>query len=155
MTSSGDIISADTLRKADKALKMRREGKTYRAIADELDLSNPGNAHRLVKRALAMTLQESADDLRQLDASRIDALIAAHWKAATGVSYDDEGKAVAPDAAAGNLVLRAIDRHVKLFGLDMPTKVQLSGDSGNPLVIEISPDLLPDAPGGGDAGVSS
>lgn len=143
MPSSGDIMSANTVRQTEKALKLRREGKTYQEIADELQLSNKGNAHRLVKRALKMTLQEDADGVRALDGSRLEALIAAHWNAATGVTYDDDQKAVAPDPAAGNLVLRAVDRHIKLYGADMPSKHELTGAGGSPLIVEILADILP------------
>lgn len=142
--SSGDIMAAHNVDRAQTALNLRREGKSYQEIADELGMANRGNAHRLVRKALKMTLQEPADELRALDDARITAIIQAHWRAATGVTYDEDMKAVAPDPAAGSLILKAVDMHVKLHGLAMPTKTEITGAGGSPLLIEISPDLLPD-----------
>lgn len=93
------------------ALELRIGGKTYDQIADALGYSERGGAAKAVSRALAATIQEPADELRRLEAERLDALDRVLW----------------PLALDGNLgavarCLAIMARRAKLFGLDAPPR---------------------------------
>ena len=94
-----------------KALTLRKAGAGYQAIADALGYKDHTGAWRAVKAALKKTLQEPADELRQLELARLDDML----------------KAIAPYVAAGNLTaidraLKIQERRARLLGLDAPTK---------------------------------
>lgn len=124
--------SQDRLELEKKTLDMRRGGATYQEIADELGYKNRGTAYKAVHRAIGRTLQDSADDLRAVEADRLDRLQMGSWAAA----MRGDPKAVAN-------VLRVMERRAKLLGLDVPSKTELTGAGGNPLVVVLDPDLIP------------
>lgn len=106
---------------------------TFAEIGHALGV-NASRAHALVSRGLARTRQEPADELRRLEAERLDlmqleamrVLRRAHVIVSHGrVVMDDDGNPLIDDgptlAAIGQL-LRIQDRRAKLFGLDAPTK---------------------------------
>ena len=95
--------------KKRRALELKITGLTYRQIADELDYRSPASAHAAVMRALRETLAEPAEELRQLEVGRLDALLEAVWADAM------TGKLPAVDR-----VLRIGERRAKLLGLDLP-----------------------------------
>ena len=57
----------DAVAKQHKALALRYSGATFDAIAQELGYANRQGAHMAVEAALQKTIQEPADELRQLD----------------------------------------------------------------------------------------
>lgn len=122
----------ETVEKERKCLELRRGGLTYDRIAAEVGYTNRSAARKAVERALERTLQESADELRVLEADRLDRLQVAAWKAATG-----------GDLFAIDRVLKIMDRRAKLFGLDAPTRQEHTGPDGEALVVEILPALVP------------
>jgi hypothetical protein len=81
-------------------------GHTYQAIADELGYANRGTVHRLVKTALADHEMDSVDELRQLELDRLDRLQYAYW-----------AKALEGDLDAAHIVLKILDRRLKLLAL--------------------------------------
>lgn len=93
------------------ALKLRREGRTYDEIARELGYASKSGAYRAVSSAMMRTLRAPADELRQLEAIRLDALQSGIWEDAMS------GNVKAVDA-----VLKIIARRVKLFALDRDPK---------------------------------
>lgn len=103
-----------------EALRLRAAGKTYAEIACALCI-NESSAWRLVQREfdrLNADTRETAEQIRQVECARLDALHAALW----------------PTAKTGNTqaifaVLKVMDRRAKLLGLDSPAKVDF-GDSG-------------------------
>ncbi|MER6860724.1 hypothetical protein, partial [Streptomyces pilosus] len=54
------------------------------------------------------------------EGDRLDALLLAHWGAATS----------GEDPKAADLVLKIMDRRAKLMGLDMPVRAEVSGPDG-------------------------
>lgn len=95
-----------------EALRLRATGQTYRQIAEYQGV-HESTAKRRVDSALAATVQEPADELRTLEAHRLDLLfqIAANQAA--------NGKLVAIDRC-----LTIMERRARLLGLDAPMRVE-------------------------------
>ena len=94
-----------------EALELRKAGKTFEEIADALGYAERGGAAKAVSRALAATVQEPADELRRLQAARLDALWGAMWPRAM------EGELGAVDRCLAIEMRRA-----RLFGVDAPAR---------------------------------
>jgi len=109
MTSENDIELID---KELKVLELGRAGYTFDDIARNVGYSSPSGAFYALKRALKRTLQQPADELREMETDRLDRLQAAVW-----------AKAIQGDTKAVDAVLRIMDRRARLMGLDSPTKV--------------------------------
>lgn len=117
-----------------RAFALRKEGKPLRAIAEELGVS-----HEMVRRYVRDGLEElnrsrldDATELRTLEEARLDGLLQGLWAPATG--GDEKAAAVA---------LRVCESRRKLLGLDAPTKSEITGKDGSPVVgsEEPPPDL--------------
>ena len=124
------IASAEKQR---QALELRKAGASYDQIAEKLGWRGRSGAFNAVMRALRKTIQEPADDVRKLEVERLDALLLALW----------------PQARQGNQgavdrVLRVMERRSKLLGLDAPTKQQVTGEGGGPLIVNIIRRAEPD-----------
>lgn len=124
-----------------RAFDLRLKGKSYTEIADELSCS-PSTAFELVGAALERTrgeTNEKAQQLRDLEVARCDAIIASFWdratdpkraiKTSTAISFGaDEpeetevlgGYDPSQDRAATTL-LKAMERKSALLGLDAET----------------------------------
>ena len=100
--------------KQGKALELRKAGQSYRAIAKELGYAGPGGAHKAVASGLRLTLQEPADDVRQLEMQRLDRMLESYWPAV-----------LKGDPKAGGIVIRSMDRRATYLGLDAPVKIDL------------------------------
>jgi predicted transcriptional regulator len=88
------------------------KGLTQYAIAEELGITQPA-VSQAVKKWINETREhnaESAAELREKEASRLDALIASRWECATDASR--KGSDFAYDR-----VHKAIESRIKLFGL--------------------------------------
>ena len=96
-----------------QAIELRRNGYTFDQIAIEMNLNNRTHAWRIVQRALKRNVTEAVDDMRILEAERLDRLQYASWE-----------KAVGGDLRAIDTSLRIMERRAKLFGLDAPNKIQ-------------------------------
>lgn len=123
-----------------EACRLRARGYLYDQIAAELGISKT-QAYESVKRALKETLQEPADEVRQLELMQLDELARAARKVLEGTHYVvSHGKVVrlvedGPPLEDDAPVLAAIDRLVKisesrrkLLGLDIPVKQLIGGD---------------------------
>ncbi len=91
------------------AVSMRKSGATFATIGAALGVSE-AQAHRYVTgalRELAEQTSETAQELRVLEAERLDALLSGLWV-----------KATAGDTLAVNAALRIMERRARLFGLD-------------------------------------
>ncbi|HEY3230446.1 MAG TPA: helix-turn-helix domain-containing protein [Roseiflexaceae bacterium] len=102
-----------------QALAYRKAGISYRRIADELR-SSPSTIVRDVREALTELggLQDqSAEELRTLEAARLDDLQAALWPQARSGSVKAIG-----------MVLRIMERRARLFGLDAQPGALMPGD---------------------------
>lgn len=90
------------------------EGLGYREICDRLEIepSAVGRHKRALQRAATEALNDDAQAVRLVEDLRLEALVAAYWP-----------MALAQDYKAADLVLRAHQAKVKLWGLD-----SISGD---------------------------
>ncbi|MGQ9555903.1 MAG: hypothetical protein ACUVWR_17520 [Anaerolineae bacterium] len=103
-----------TIERDQQALELRKAGVPYLEIAARLGWRSASTAHVAVTRALRRTLQEPADELRELEVARLDALLFAIWP------QTSEGNLDAIDRA-----LRIMERRAKLLGLDRPVEQKL------------------------------
>lgn len=120
-----------------QAVTYRKQGKSYREIARLLGLSNPGNAHRFVVEALRETREqckEEADDLRQQELERLDAIYEAMFK-----------EAEAGNEKAAAVCVQINKRRCAMLGLDAPQKIEAQFVKGYSLP-DCSPDAFPDPP---------
>lgn len=136
-SGSGRFVkSLETAKRDGEAAQLRAEGKTYDQIAEALNFSDRSLARRAVERALAATVREPADELRQLELIRLDALWVEAVKVMTtehitvnngrvieidGVPLKDDG----PTLSAIDRLLKIMERRAKLVGLDSPAKVEV------------------------------
>lgn len=131
------IRSLDGAERDAEAARLRTRGLSYDAIGEQLGLDK-GNAYRAVQRALQATVQEPAEELRQLELARLDDMWAAvlevleakHFTVSQGriVYYGDVPLADdAPVLAAVDRLLRIQERRAKLLGLDAPAKAEVGG----------------------------
>lgn len=88
-----------------KAVQMIEAGSTYQHVADTLGISKT-QAIKDVKQAIRDTYQGPADELRALEARRLDALQRGIWI-----------DALKGDLKAISTVQRLMDHRAKLFGL--------------------------------------
>jgi hypothetical protein len=105
----------DVVEKRVKALEYRKGGLSFRVIAERVGYKDASGAYRAVKAALLDTLQEPADELRQMECARLDQLISAMW----------------PQAIKGSTwhvdrVLSIMERRSRLLGLDAPVKREIT-----------------------------
>lgn len=109
----------NTVERQRQALELRKAGKGFQAIADQLGYSDASGAYRAVTAALQKTLQEPADDLRRMELERLDALHGVLWAQA------QDG-----DQGAVDRLLRVMERRARLLGLDAPTKIAPTDPTG-------------------------
>jgi len=116
--------------RAKQAFAMRIAGATYAQIGERLQVTT-GAAHKMVRRVLDQTRQETAeaaDELRRLEVERLDALTLLLWKQATGSKEPNHG--------AIDRLLRIMERRARLLGLDAPTRQELTGKDGGPVEVQ-------------------
>lgn len=95
------------------AIHLRRAGRTYDEIADEMGVDTK-RARKLVEAAMVEHREQVAtavSELRALEAARLDAMQAAVWPEA----MDGRGFAI-------DRVLRIMERRARLLGLDTLTE---------------------------------
>jgi hypothetical protein len=89
-----------------KAVELAVAGHSYQAIADQMGYANRGTVYRIVQEALKAHQATSIDEVRELEATRLDALQAAFWPDAMSGSWQ-----------AGQTVLKIMEQRAKLLGL--------------------------------------
>ena len=94
MTSERMLSAVDKQR---RALELRKAGYGFQAIADQVGYRSTASAYDAVKSALKKTLQEPADEYRELQRERLEQL----WRT------------IYPQMIKGNF--GAIDRGVKIL----------------------------------------
>lgn len=97
-----------------KALELRRQGCSFDSIAVHLGYSDRSAAYKVVKEAMDRMVREPADELRMLEAQRLDELQQAIWK-----------QALSGDMKAIGTALSIIDRRMRLLGLEAPKRVDV------------------------------
>lgn len=101
-----------------EALRLRKRGVTFEEIAHQVGYATPSGAYEAVKSAMAKTLREPADELRQLELARLDSMLEAIIE-----------KVLSGDLDAIGTALRISERRSRLLGLDRretPIKTKLS-----------------------------
>lgn len=101
--------------RALKALALRREGLPYRDIAERLDWKNEASARSAVTRLLTRIEYDEVAEMRAVEGERLDALQRAVWAAA-----------ISGDTDSIKSVLAIMARRARLFGLDMPARVDVA-----------------------------
>jgi transcriptional regulator with XRE-family HTH domain len=102
-------------RRADAVELRRQEGLTYAAIGERLGVDRK-TAWTYVRGAMAARARETAPDR--------DALIGEQLVYLDTVLEGQLPKAAAGDSRAAEVVLRALDSHARLFGLNAPIRVK-------------------------------
>ncbi len=130
-----DVSSAEAIATAERHavwLEMRKKGFTYRAIAAETGASTNA-VFEAVHAALRAIRDEPAEELRQLELERLDALLRSVWDQAIGELGEQEGDTPEMLEARVGRHLDSLEaaRKVladrrKVLGLDAPTKLEVS-----------------------------
>lgn len=97
-----------------EALALRLAGLSYEQIGDRLDIS-PEGALDLVRRTLTRAENLAVEQMREMEGARLDRAQAAIWT-----------RVLEGDIKAVDSFLRISHRRANLFGLDAPTKIDLS-----------------------------
>lgn len=129
-TTGRHQLSGARAQRAAKALELRTQGWTLRQIATTLDISI-STTQDDIARALRETVQQPADELRQVELEKLDRL----ERAANEVlarSYDlyaNNGKNTGeidprPKLGAIDRLVRIAERRARLLGLDAPQQVE-------------------------------
>lgn len=129
--------SSDTAERDAEACRLRLRGMAYSAIAEQLGFADQGHAYTAVKRAMDAIIREPAEQVREQELLRLDALwaralaIAERFHvtvAANGKVVYTKGGAVEDDGPALQAIDRLLkiqDRRARYLGLDAPTKTEV------------------------------
>ena len=93
------------------ALELRREGRTYREIADRVGLKDEKAAQALISKAIKRVLRETAEEVRSIELSRLELLIKLLWEQ---MVTDLQGKD--PDYRRFDRVKQLIEQKLKWCG---------------------------------------
>jgi hypothetical protein len=111
---------------SDKAVQLRREGRSCAEIGKQLGCSQ-STAWEAINRWLVAKradIKEAADDVREMELARMDEMMAGIYPTA-----------LQGDMQAIDRVLRIMERRAKLLGIDAPTRQEVTGAEGGPLDI--------------------
>lgn len=109
------------VQKALSVLQLKEMGYQFDEIADILNLPDEETAEVEFNKGLVRYLKEDPDSiarLRVLANRRLEWLLRSVWKKAIDPQHDEQ-------MVAQQRALAIIDRHVKLYGLDSPSKVNI------------------------------
>lgn len=121
----------EAVEKQSEALKLRKAGWTYAAIADKLGYAAAGGAEKAVKAALHKMLKDDAKDVLELELARLDDMLHGLYHMA------EIGNPMAVDR-----VLRIMERRANYLGIDAPKKVTFEGDLTADFVNKIARQLM-------------
>jgi len=121
-----------------KALELRLAGWTYSQIADACGYSDHSSARYAIRRSMQFTLQEPAEELRGLEATRVDHLMSLVWPKKCDTEPTQENLDISDPAqrardkdnrekdrlarlyAKVDRVVKLMERRAKLMGIDSP-----------------------------------
>lgn len=112
------------------ALELRKAGLTLDEIARQVGYRSAASVHNAIRIAMQQSLQEPADEVRQIELERLDKMHRALWP-----------QAIRGEHGAIDRVLRIMERRAKLIGLDAPAK-QVLQHGGDINVRDLSDDEL-------------
>lgn len=100
-------LSPEQVERMRQVLDLRLAGLSYNVIAERVGYATASGAKRCYDRALALTLQPSADALRETQLARLERLHAAQWP-----------RALRGEWRAVQAILKIAEREANLMGLD-------------------------------------
>ena len=130
-----EAAEAEEMRAAQamRAYKLRLRGMSWWDIAEELELPEAqikARYHEAIRAAGALVSEGSKRQLLDLEISRLDALMEAHWTRATSSwdTSDKEGNSITmpADVRAAEFVLKVIRERVDYLGLQDLTHGDIS-----------------------------
>lgn len=124
-----DPDNLDASERARRALALRRDGRLWHEIADELGYADRAAAYNAAKRLLDRTEFESVEEYRAVESDRLDE---AHRIQLTHLAQfrpSQSGVGLSAVASAVGAIVRISERRSKLLGLDAPTKVDVGSTS--------------------------
>jgi hypothetical protein len=151
----GRKVDPEHTAKTKQAIELRIAGHSWQEIATKLGFAGKSGAFKLVQNALREQLREPAEELRQIEFVRLEAMTLGLWK-----------RAKRGDVGAIDRVLKLMDRRAKLLGLDLSPDANTTPVVPPKIVIQyadaadadpVQPPAVGDAPGaatgndGGDA----
>lgn len=105
-TSPQDMTATQ---KQAEAMRLRASGMSLDAIAKRLGYRSHSGVHKAISSGLKKTLREPADELRTLEAERLDRMLEGLWdQAINGGTWQVDR------------VLNIMERRARLLGLDTP-----------------------------------
>lgn len=113
----GNKTRARNIEAVDKrrqVVELRKSGRGWQEIADEVGYASRGAAHAAFSEALREMVREPVRELVELELARLDTLFLAMWELAK------QGDFQATDRA-----IRIMERRAKLLGLDAPERVEV------------------------------
>lgn len=115
------ILASDSPTRSAAALQLRIDGASFSDIAKVMEFKDAQAARRAVEAALANEARavDDVDKMRWLEARRLERLLSSLMTRATNPKDRDH-------LAYSRTALAVIDRHIKLYGLDMPSKVNVT-----------------------------
>lgn len=114
-------------RQGTAAVALRLAGASFTEVAEALGLGSVGDAYEMVESTLALQVtDEDREQLRQIEAARLDRLQRSVWGVATDPDHPDHYLAL-------NAVLKISDSRRRLLGLDMPTEISVSSPTQDEL----------------------
>ena len=125
-TSARKVTGAE---RARQAVELRKAGASYDEIARQCGYRSRSGAYKAVSGALRDLVAKTslaADELRELETIRLDALNDALWS-----------RALAGELPAIDRVIRLMERRAKLLGLDAPEQTELSGPGGGVIPVKV------------------
>lgn len=121
------------MQRTAQAVQMRLRGKSYSEIGAVLGITKQA-AHQLVTAAFEEMRTQTAEDteqLRQIELARLEEL---HDRFMPLTQAAEDPVLIDAAKKAADIVLKAAERRAKLLGLDAPTKSEVSGKDGQPLI---------------------
>jgi len=106
-----DAAAAETAERYRKALELRKAGATYDQIAAQLGYSAKAAARHAVQAAIKEIIREPAEEVIQLELSRLDAMLLGCWT-----------KAKSGDVHCIDRALRIMERRASYLGIDAPKR---------------------------------
>jgi len=136
MKNNGESGGLDNPERDHLAAKMRRDGHSYKDIADKLGWNNPAGAHYAVQRAMKAIPKEPTRELIDMELARLNSMYvictnileAEHMVVSNGrliflgdTPLTDYG----PILATLDRMLKIQERRAKIIGYDAPTKSRI------------------------------
>lgn len=127
-TPKSGIIAIDAAEKQRRALELRKAGATLDMIAESLGYANPSSAAKAVRTALHKIIKEPAEEVRDMEVARCDAMLFAIW----------------PQVKSGNhgaidRALRIQERRAAYLGLDTPKQIDMGDQTFAIRLIGVDP----------------